>query len=321
MAIGERELLSPEVALQMKTLSLTHLVAVSGANLAIIMGVAYLIGAASGISRNARFIFALTVMACYVLVVGPESSVLRAATMATFVAIGLWLGRGTKPIICLAWAVIFLLSIDPGLATDFGFALSALATVGLLTMALPIYTWLAQYMPRLIAIGIAASFSAQLATTPILLMLQPSIPLYSVLANLIVEPVVAPVTILGILSLIFAFPFPAISTFISYLASLGTWWITLVAGQISDWPAARIHFVAGPAGVGLAALIVLLSLALYQPRLSRFRPVLVSGLVCTLLFSIAWSSSDQLRHKDFAGNWDVLNCDVGQGDALLISHH
>ena len=318
LAIGERELLSPEVALQMRTLSLTHLVAVSGANLAIIMGVAYLIGAASGTSRNARFIFALTVMACYVLVVGPESSVLRAATMATFVAIGLWLGRGTKPIICLAWAVIFLLSIDPGLATDFGFALSALATVGLLTMALPIYTWLAQYMPRLIAIGIAASFSAQLATTPILLMLQPSIPLYSVLANLIVEPVVAPVTILGILSLILAFPFPAISTFISYLASLGTWWITLVAGQLSDWPAARIHFVAGPAGVGLAALIVLLSLALYQPRLSRFRPVLVSGLVCTLLFSIAWSSSDQLRHKDFAGNWDVLNCDVGQGDALLI---
>jgi len=118
-------------------------------------------------------------MFAYVLVVGPESSVLRAATMATFVAIGLWLGRGTKPIISLAWAVIFLLAIDPGLATDFGFALSALATVGLLTMAVPIYNWLCRFMPKLIAIGIAASFSAQLATTPVLLMLQPSIPVYS----------------------------------------------------------------------------------------------------------------------------------------------
>lgn len=318
LAIGERELLSPEVAIQMKTLSLTHLVAVSGANLAIIMGVAYLIGAASGISRNARFIFALSVMVCYVLVVGPESSVLRAATMATFVAIGLWLGRGTKPIISLAWAVIFLLAIDPGLATDFGFALSALATVGLLTMALPIYNLLAQYIPKLIAIGIAASFSAQLATTPVLLMLQPSIPIYSVLANLIVEPVVAPVTILGILSLILAFPFPVLSTMVSWLASLGTWWITLVAGEMSTWPAARVHFVAGPAGVVLAALIVLISLALYQPKLAKFRPVLASGLAGTLLFSIAWSTSDMVRHREFAGDWDVINCDVGQGDALLV---
>lgn len=318
LAIGERDLLSTEVAIQMKTLSLTHLVAVSGANLAIIMGVAYLIGGASGISRNARFVFALSVMVCYVLVVGPESSVLRAATMATFVAIGLWLGRGTKPIICLAWAVIFLLAIDPGLATDFGFSLSAIATVGLLTMALPIYNWLSQFMPRLIAIGIAASFSAQLATTPILLMLQPSIPIYSVLANLVVEPVVAPVTILGILSLILALPFPVLSTAISWLASLGTWWITLVAHEMSAWPAARVHFVGGPTGVWLAAAIVLLALSLYQPRFIRYRRLLASGLTCTLVFSIAWSTNDVVRYRDFAGEWDVLNCDVGQGDALLL---
>jgi len=157
----------------------------------------------------------------------------------------------------LAWAVIFLLAIDPGLATDFGFSLSALATVGLLTMALPIYNWLSRYMPRLIAIGIAASFSAQLATTPVLLMLQPSIPIYSVLANLIVEPVVAPVTVLGILALILAYPLPVLSSALSYVASLGTWWITLVATEVSGWPAARVHFVAGPVGVALASLIVL----------------------------------------------------------------
>ena len=91
LAIGERELLSLEMAQNMKTLSLTHLVAVSGANLAIIMGVVYLLTAALGLARNTRFVTAFLVMVAYVLVVGPESSVLRAATMATFVAIGLWL--------------------------------------------------------------------------------------------------------------------------------------------------------------------------------------------------------------------------------------
>jgi len=318
LAIGERDLLSPEMAENMKTLSLTHLVAVSGANLAIIMGVVYLLTAAGGLSRNTRFVTALLVMVAYVLVVGPESSVLRAATMATFVVVGLWLGRGTKPIISLAWAVIFLLAIDPGLATDFGFALSALATVGLLTMALPIYNWLARYMPRLIAIGIAASFSAQLATTPVLLMLQPSIPIYSVLANLIVEPVVAPVTILGILALILAYPLPVLSSAVSYVASLGTWWITLVATEVSGWPAARVHFVAGPVGVALAALIVLLSLGLYQHKLSSYRTGLAASLVGVLLFSASWSSVDQIRFQIFDGEWDVVNCDVGQGDALVV---
>ena len=318
LAIGERDLLSPEMAENMKTLSLTHLVAVSGANLAIVMGVVYLLTAACALSRNTRFITALLVMVAYVLVVGPESSVLRSATMATFVVIGLWLGRGTKPIISLAWAVIFLLAIDPGLATDFGFSLSALATVGLLTMALPIYNWLSRYMPRLIAIGIAASFSAQLATTPVLLMLQPSIPIYSVLANLIVEPVVAPVTVLGILALILAYPLPVLSSAVSYVASLGTWWITLVATEVSGWPAARVHFVAGPVGVALASLIVLLSLGLYQKKLSKYRTGIAASLVGVMLFSASWSSADQIRFQVFDGEWDVVNCDVGQGDALVV---
>lgn len=318
LAIGERDLLSPEMAENMKTLSLTHLVAVSGANLAIVMGVVYLLTAACALSRNTRFVTALLVMVAYVLVVGPESSVLRSATMATFVVVGLWLGRGTKPIISLAWAVIFLLAIDPGLATDFGFSLSALATVGLLTMALPIYNWLSRYMPQLIAIGIAASFSAQLATTPVLLMLQPSIPIYSVLANLIVEPVVAPVTVLGILALILAYPLPVLSSAVSYVASLGTWWITLVATEVSGWPAARVHFVAGPVGVALASLIVLLSLGLYQHRLSKYRTGIAASLVGIMLFSASWSSADQIRFQVFDGEWDVVNCDVGQGDALVV---
>ena len=318
LAIGERELLSPEVAEQMRTLSLTHLVAVSGANLAIIMGVVYLITAGLGLARNNRFVIALAIMVCYVLVVGPESSVLRAATMATFVAVGLWLGRGSKPILSLAWAVIFLLAIDPGLATDFGFALSALATLGLLTIAKPIYLWLSTKMPKLIAMGIAASFSAQLVTTPVLLMLQPSIPVYSVLANLVVEPVVAPVTILGIIALVLALPLPPISSAISFLASLGTWWITFVAEHISTWPAARVHFVAGPIGVALAILLVAFALALYSKRLTEFRSSLTVGLIGTLSLAVFWSATDQLRYSVFAGQWDVVNCDVDQGDALVI---
>jgi competence protein ComEC len=316
LAIGERDLLSDEMTQQMKTLSLTHLVAVSGANLAIVMGAVFLLAGLLGVRRNIRFLIAIAAMVGYVLIVGPESSVLRAATMAMFVMTGIWIGRGTNPMISLSWAIIFLLTVDPGLAVDYGFSLSALATAGLVWLAVPIYKYLSLYIPRWLALGIAASFSAQLFTMPILIMLQPSIPIYSVLANLLVEPVVAPVTILGIIAVVSAMSFPPLTWGLSLLASLGTWWITLVAQTVSSFPLARVHFVSGPIAVVLLTLIALLT-GLVITRTDS-RRLFGSLLSAVLAVSVGWSLTDLARANSFAGNWSVLQCDVGQGDALLI---
>jgi competence protein ComEC len=316
LAIGERDLLSDEMTQQMKTLSLTHLVAVSGANLAIVMGAVFLLAGLLGVRRNLRFLIAIAAMVGYVLIVGPESSVLRAATMAMFVMTGIWIGRGTNPIISLSWAIIFLLTVDPGLAVDYGFSLSALATAGLVWLAVPIYKYLSLYVPKWLALGIAASFSAQLFTMPILIMLQPSIPIYSVLANLLVEPVVAPVTILGIIAVVSALSFPPLTWGLSLLASIGTWWITLVADTVSGFPLARMHFVSGPIAVVLLTLIALLTgLCITRPDSRKLFGSLLSAV---LAVSIGWSLTDLARANTFAGNWSVLQCDVGQGDALLI---
>lgn len=317
LTIGERSLLSDAVELEMKTLSLTHLVAVSGANLAIIVGAIYFLCAGLGMPRNIRYLTALIAMSGYVLLVGPESSVIRAATMALFVMIGLWLGRGSTALNSLSLAIVVLLMIDPGLATDIGFALSAFATAGLLIMAAPMFEWLRQYMPDVIAMGIAASSSAQLFTTPVLLILQPSIPLYSVLANLIVEPVVAPITILGILSVIVSVVNIPLAGGVSYLASIMANWIVIVAQELSSWPAARLHFVKGVFGILLVALVVALlalSFGIFKPAARQLR--ISAALVCVL--AISWSATDQIRHTNFASDSAVLVCDVGQGDALLV---
>ncbi len=317
LTIGERSLLSDAVELEMKTLSLTHLVAVSGANLAIIVGAIYFLCAGLGMPRNIRYLTALIAMSGYVLLVGPESSVIRAATMALFVMIGLWLGRGSTALNSLSLAIVVLLMIDPGLATDIGFALSAFATAGLLIMAAPMFEWLRQYMPDVIAMGIAASSSAQLFTTPVLLILQPSIPLYSVLANLIVEPVVAPITILGILSVIVSSVNIPLAGGVSYLASIMANWIVIVAQELSSWPAARLHFVKGVLGILLVALVVALlalSFGIFKPAARQLR--ISAALVCVL--AISWSATDQIRHTNFASDSALLVCDVGQGDALLV---
>lgn len=317
LTIGIRDGISEQTAEQMKTLSLTHLVAVSGANLAIVLASVYLLLAAFGVGRTLRFGFGLLAMAGYVLLVGPESSVIRAATMACFVTVGLWLGRGSSALNSLALAVILLLAADPPLARDFGFALSVFATMGLLVLAPAMFEYLRTKMPDFLALGISASASAQLFTTPVLLLLQPSLPLYSILANVLVEPVVAPITILGIVSVLIAlFSIPTASL-VSYLASGFADWILVVAGQLSLWPEARIHFVQGQIGVLLVAAVIVL-VALSVTKLKANAKSLRAAAALIAIFAIAASAMDRIRFETFADDWELLVCDVGQGDAVLL---
>jgi competence protein ComEC len=97
--------------------------------------------------------------------------------MALFVMLGLWLGRGSNPIFALSSAVLLLLILDPGLATDVGFGLSAFATAGLVGLTPVIYRQLS-HMNKVLAAAIAATVAAQVYTLPIILYLQPSLPIY-----------------------------------------------------------------------------------------------------------------------------------------------
>lgn len=316
LTIGERDLVSDELANQMRDLSLTHLVAVSGANLAIVLGAIYFLGAAIGLSRNYRFAFALLVMGGYVLLVGPESSVIRAATMALFVMLSLWLGRGTNPIYSLASAVLLLLIIDPGLAVDVGFGLSAFATAGLVGLTPLIYQKLESKLPKYLAAAVAATCAAQVYTLPIILYLQPSLPLYSVVANLLVEVAVAPITILGLISVLLAQPLPIAAMLFSWLASIGAQWIVFISQQLSQLPFVRLHFLPGVWGIAAATLFAGLLTVYFKSE--KWQSASKLAIFATLLICAGWITTDLVRHKTFAGEWEIYVCDVGQGDALLV---
>jgi competence protein ComEC len=237
--------------------------------------------------------------------------------MAAFVFAGWWLGRKVHPLIPLSWAVLLLLLIDPGLAVDIGFALSAFATLGLLVLAGRLHEWLEPRIGTWLSIGVSASIAAQLFTLPVLLILQPSIPLYSVLANLAVDLVVAPVTVLGILAVLASAVFPPLAKFLSLIASFGTWWIEVVANQLSQLPLTRVPMLPGPIGVWFTVLLVL---GLTMLAISKQPPMRLLGAIFVSVFviPIAWVATDLNRQSSFHQGWQVLNCDVGQGDALLI---
>lgn len=316
LAIGERDALSEEFAEQMRQLGLTHLVAVSGANLAIVAAAVYFLAAAMALGRNLRFVFATVFILCYVLIVGPEPSVLRAWAMTMAVMISIWLGRGTSPVVALSWAVLVILLVDSSMSQNFGFALSVAATLGLLVLAKPLYEKLKPKLPAWLALGMASTVSAQLYTWPIVLLIQPGIASYSIVSNLLSEPVVAPVTILGVTAAISSWSLPWLTSVLSWLASIGTFWIELVTRTLSSLPAVRLPWLPSWLGILFATLIaVFVTMLLYQKRTSLVGLALVS----TLSVAAAYVATDLVRQGSWLEkDWEVVMCDVGQGDALVL---
>jgi len=315
LAIGERALVSQGLADQMRTLSLSHLVAVSGANLAIVAGAAYLILMSLRAPRTIRTIGAAVVILLYVQLVGPEPSVLRAALMALIVLFSIQIGRGSQALNALAIAVIILVNFDPWIALDFGFALSVFATLGLLTLAPKLYQALNARLPKWLAASVAVAASAQLYTTPILLMLSDRLPVFSVLANLLAEPVVAPVTVLGIAAVLVGLVSPWSAQALTLLASIGTRWIEFLAATLSVIPGSSLFWLPAPWSAIVAGLILVV--VAFWVATQQGRWIVIASLL--LVASLGWSTTTHIRNLTWPDSqWQVVACDVGQGDALLL---
>ena len=314
LTVGDRSRLSDELTLAMRDLSLSHIVAVSGANLAIAMGAVFFLASALGISRGKRYAAASAAALCYAVVVGPEPSVLRAVFMAHVILLCLALGRKSATLVAVSWAALILLAVDPFLAIDFGFALSIAATTGILTLARPLQRILQAKLPRVLALGIAVSMSAQLFTMPILLMLQPGIPSYSILANLLAMPLLTPITLLGLLA--FALQsLPSTTEYLTMLAAWPAWLIEQLAHMLIDLPFTRLAWPGGQLGVAIATLIVIKVAA--SLHLTRRRGALAVAAAVLAATSSIFASMES-RAASFPSDWSVIACDVGQGDAMLI---
>lgn len=319
LAIGDDSKISPELVAQMKLVGLTHLTAVSGANCAIVIGIVYLFLKRLSIGRGLRTIFALSALVMYVLLVGPQPSVMRAAFMAGVVLLAFGSGRKKSSLAALAAAIACLLVVDPWLSSSFGFALSVAATLGILILAPEIVNRIGTRLPKWLSLGVAVSLAAQISCWPILLQLQSGISTYSLIANLLAEPLVAPVTVLGLISCILSPFLPFISAGLSWLASCLTFLIAQIASHLSSLPATTLGWPRGPLGL-LLSLALVVAFILWM-RLNPSKTRLLAAAACILAVAIISGSSaaDMVRSRTWMeGDWDIVSCDVGQGDATVI---
>lgn len=320
LSVGETSAVTDELDAQMKGSSLSHLTAVSGANCALVVGIAFAAAAACGARRSVRVLAGLVVLAGFVLLVSPEPSVVRAGAMAGIAMLGLLLGRIGAGVSVLCLAVALLLLIDPWLAGSLGFALSAAATGSLLLAAGPIAEGLARAMPHPLALAISVPLAAQLACGPLLVLIAPTVPVYGVLANLIAAPAAPAGTVLGLLACLAA-PIPALAQGLAALAWLPAAWVASTAAVATALPGSSLPWLEDWPGLfALAAVGAAIGILAAPPtsrRVVRRLAVAVVAATAGILLAVgpiagAWERARTPAH------WAVVACDVGQGDAVLI---
>ncbi|MET2012546.1 ComEC/Rec2 family competence protein [Microbacterium chocolatum] len=324
LAVGDTSAVSLELDEAMKATSLSHLTAVSGANCAIVVGIAFVASAALGASRRTRVVVGLAVLAGFVLLVTPEPSVVRAASMAAVSMLALLLGRPAAGIGILTLTVGVLLVVDPWLSASLGFALSAAATGALLLFARPLAEGLSRVLPRFLALALAVPLAAQLACGPLLILIVPEIPLWGVPANLLAAPAAPVATVVGLLACL-AFPWPALQSLLTSIAWLPASWIAGTATVVATLPFGTVGWhegILGAVSLGLVGACVGVIVAGSRGRTRRARLVrLVSTVVVAVVVGLV---GGRVALDSVAGpwtlprDWTVLACDVGQGDAVLI---
>ncbi|HEY8471451.1 MAG TPA: ComEC/Rec2 family competence protein [Natronosporangium sp.] len=314
LAVGDVSRLDPKVADDFLATGMSHLTAVSGANVAIVVGFVALV------ARAGRAPPWLTAASCgcalagYVILCRADPSVLRAGAMGAVALLALATGRPRAALPALGATVAGLVILDPQLASEIGFALSVLATAGLLLLAPRWRDALRRRrVPRGVAEAIAVPAAAQLAVAPLIAGYSGTISLVAVAANLAATPAVAPATILGVLAAAVAPLAPPVAEFLAWLASWPAWWLVLVAGYGARVPAAVVPWPAGVTGALLLAALTVAGLLALRHRRVR----LLVGVVATAI------AIGALPVRIVASGWPpagavVVACAVGQGDLLVV---
>ena len=291
MVIGDTSKQSVDFKNEMRRSGLTHLVAVSGANFAIVS--AFVLWGMQFIFRkvNYRLIATAIALASFIALVRPSPSVLRAAAMAAVLLFAYGSRQGRDPLPALGFAIAAVVIADPFQARDPGFALSVLATAGLLLIAPKI-------RPKILAPPIAA----MALCSPVIVALSGYISPMSIIANILAAPVVAPITIVGFVAALISPISAPIAQILIWMVKPLAQWITWISQWSSSFPVFTLK-------TGLYGFIaaLLLALVIYTGRVKAFIPLLV------IVIGFSWVQ------RFPAGDWQIANCDIGQGDAMVLN--
>jgi competence protein ComEC len=313
LVLGDTSQMPAALVAEFKVAGLTHLTAVSGANLMLLLAAVFWIAGRLGVLGWWRRALGLLTVAAFVVLCRGEPSVLRAAAMGLvgLAALG-WASAG-QGLRYLCWAVVGLVMFDPWLSRSVGFTLSVLASAGIIWWARRWSQMLAGWLPTWLAEAIAVPVAAQVATQPVVTAISGQISVVGVLANLLAAPLVGPATVLGFAAAAVSVVVPPIAAVLAWAGGGFAQVLCWLAHACAGLPGSAVVWPASPAGLALVAsgcLVVALAAPLVWAR-----PWLAALLALILVFAL-------VRAPSVPGwppqDWLVVSCDVGQGDATVL---
>jgi competence protein ComEC len=238
---GADEGLSDGLRDSFRASGLYHLLAVSGQNVVFlaagVMAFAWLLA----VPRLAAEVGVIGVIAAYTLAVGWQPSVVRAAVAGSLASLAWLAARPRDRWYCLLLGAAVLLSWNPYTVLDPGFELSFAAVAAIFLLVPRLLRWLEGYpVPPLLAQPLAVSTACGVVTAPLLWLRFGKVPLYSVLANALAEPAVAPLLGLGLVAAVLHPLLPAASTGIAWLNGWLAAYLAALARAVAGLPHAQL---------------------------------------------------------------------------------
>ena len=334
--LGDDHAIPEELQKDFRDTGMTHIIAISGFNIALIAGV-LLVGGRQVIGIRIGAWITIIAVVIYTVLVGAESSVVRAAVMAILMILAAtMLGRPTFLPAILFGAAFFMTLLNPKILWDVGFQLSFAATLGLTLYLGP---WsrsfhnlvqpvtgdsIANTSTRFIADVVLATFAATIMTFPLMIYHFKTISLVNPLANLLILPAQPGIMTWGGVATLAGMISPTLGQIPAWIAWLFLNYTIELVEFFGALPLATTTVALSP--FGLAAFYVLIFAASWLVRSSpdeetertgirlggRRQRILLTGLLLLAILATAWA----WQRPD--GRLHVSFLDVEQGDAILI---
>ena len=315
MVLGQDDALDPHTRDEFRASGLSHLLAASGANVALLALLATSGLGALGVRRRARLTAALLLAALYVPLAGGGPSILRAGVMGGAALVAALAGRPGSRAYGLLLAAAVTLVVQPRAATDVGWQLSFAAVVAI---ALLTGRWRdalgTRGVPAPVAEAAALTAAATVGTAPLLAVHFGQLSLVSPFANLIAAPAVAPAVWLGTLAGVAgqAGAGGALVVALDALAAFPLGFVGWVAHVAASAPHATVAVALGgplAAAAAYAGLTAVIS--------SNRARGLAAGAALALLLGAA---VPRLHPPSPPRALTISFLDIGQGDATLVQH-
>jgi competence protein ComEC len=307
MVLGDRTGVSAETSEAFRMAGTYHVLAISGAQVALLAGVLLTLARAAGFGPASSGALVSLLLAFYAVFVGGDPPVARAAVMGIVMLLGRALDLDSDLPNLLGLAAFLLLCQRPLAVGDASFQLSFVATAGILLLLPPLLARLPR-LPLRLETALAGSLAAQLPLTPLLAAHFHRLAPAALILNLVAVPLSSAVLLAGLALLACAAVVPRLAPLLGDCA-----WIAahalLRSGEIArGWPALDVH-LAQPAPWAVAVLITGLVLLARGARARRAFAFVAAGLA-----GLVWLPA----RVPADGRLHLTVLDVGQGDALVV---